>query len=133
MDLGDFLLAQGGKRRVSGEHDCCTFPAAWAFANEWTDPMSRWRGAYASEDEAQAFINDAGGLSELFARGMADAGIPSADLPYQEGDIGIVRIGDEEAGAIFTGRRWAFVTTRGLGMASVDEHAIAAAWRVRRG
>lgn len=132
-DLGAFLIAQGGKRRKAGVHDCCTFPAEWAIDNDWPDPMADWRGAYDTEEDAEILIERAGGLADLFAAGMATAGIPRADGDPEAGDIGVLRCGDHHAGAIFAGKRWALVANRGLAIASVEPEMVVAIWRVRRG
>lgn len=105
-------------------------PAAWAIANGHPDPLAHWRGAYATEEEGLALITDAGGLVALFDCGATHAGIERRAGEPQPGDIGVLRIGEHEAGAIFTGKRWAFVTDRGIGLASVEDAAIAAVWSV---
>lgn len=130
MDLGEFLAQAGRRRRSAGEWDCCAFPAAWAIANGYPDPMAHWRGAYETESEALDLISDAGGLVALFDCGMASAGISRREGEPQAGDIGVIKIGDLEAGAIFTGRRWALVAERGVGMASVAPEAVAAVWSI---
>lgn len=94
--------------------------------------MADWRGAYASEAEAEALISDAGGLLALFSAGMASAGIPEADDPL-EGDVGVVSLMGEEAGAIFTGKRWAFAAEKGIAASSLERAAVLKCWRVRLG
>lgn len=132
-ELGDWLKERLLIPREAGLWDCCTLPCDWAVAQGWPDPMAAWRGTYASEREAQAIIVKAGGLLSLFQEGFEQAGIPPRYGLPQPGDVGVLRIGSEEAGSIYTGPRWAFVAERGLGFASVDESAIAAVWAVRRG
>jgi hypothetical protein len=127
-ELGAFLLDLGSERRQLGVHDCCTMPCDWAVLNGWPDPMATWRGAYSTAEEAEAFIADAGGLLALFERGFDGAGIPRREGPASIGDVGVLRIGDLEAGSICTGKRWAFIGERGIGMASVDPDAVAATW-----
>jgi len=105
-------------------------PAQWAIDNGWPDPMAHWRGAYGTEEGALALIRDAGGLTELFRCGMASAGITERRGDLQPGDIGVLVVGEHEAGAIFTGRRWAMVAQRGLAVASVENEAVSAAWSV---
>jgi hypothetical protein len=116
-------------RRQSNVHDCCTFPANWAIECGWPDPMAAWRGAYRSEAEAEALIFDAGGLVALFTVGMLSAGIPESQT-LVVGDVGVVSLLGEEAGAIFTGKRWAFVADRGIACASLEPGAILRCWRV---
>lgn len=105
-------------------------PAQWAIDNGRADPMAQWRGAYDTEEGALVLIRDAGGLNELFRCGMASAGIPERRGDPQVGDIGVLHAGDTQAGAIFTGKRWAMVAQRGLAVASVEPEAVSAAWSV---
>lgn len=132
-DLGDFLIAAGQRRRVPNKWDCCAMPAQWAIENGHPDPMAHWRGAYSTEEEAERFIRDSGGLLALFDCGMTSAAVARRQGEPQPGDIGVLSVAGHEAGAIFTGRRWAFVAERGIGFASVDPAAILAAWEVTLG
>ncbi len=132
MTLAEYLLGLGGSARVAGKHDCCTFPANWAIACGGPDPMALWRGTYATEAEGEALISEAGGLAALFARGMEAADLVEVERP-EEGDIGVVSLLGEEAGAIFTGKRWAFVADRGIACASLPREAVLKCWRVTRG
>lgn len=133
MDLGNFLANAGRRRRIAGEWDCVTFPAAWMIANGWADPMEWWRGTYDSEEEGLAFVVDRGGMVALFDEAMTEAGVTRRDGDAQPGDIGVIHIGDDEAGAIYTGKRWAFVGNRGVAMASIDLDCVAAVWAVGNG
>lgn len=132
-DLGEFLRASAARRRVPGEWDCCTFPAAWAIANGFVDPMAEWRGRYETEGQALDLIADAGGLADLFVRGMAVANIPEATGDFQPGDIGVVQLLGEQAGAVYTGKRWALVADRGMAFASIANEHIVRAWRAANG
>jgi len=131
-DLGDFLLAAGHRERVPAVFDCCAFPADWAVANGWPDPMAKWRGAYETETEALDLIDAAGGLAVLFSEGMASVGIPTSET-FALGDIAVVSVQGHEAGAIFCGKRWAFAADRGFAAASLDPDCILQAWRVAGG
>lgn len=131
--LGEFLRDAAHRRREAGVWDCCTFPAAWAIEGGYPDPMAAWRGAYASETEAEQLIAEAGDLAALYARGMAEAGVPEAEGDPQPGDIGIVQLLGEQAGAVYTGKRWALVADRGMAFASIDRGCIVRFWRVRHG
>ena len=128
--LGDFLALAGRRRRVAGSWDCCTFPAAWCIANGYPDPMIEWRGSYASEEDALDIARRGGGLATLFERGMAAAKIAPRLRAPQPGDVGVLSLAGHEAGAIFTGKRWAFVAERGLGFSSVEAGAVLAVWEV---
>lgn len=133
IDLGAWMLANGKHRREPGIWDCCAMPAQWALDNGWPDPMAHWRGAYDTEKGALDLIRDAGGLTELFRCGMASAGIPERTGCLETGDIGVITISGHEAGAIFTGNRWAFVAERGIGCASLHPDFIVAVWGIGRG
>ncbi len=93
--------------------------------------MANWRGAYDSEEAALDLVRGAGGLEKLFDCGMAAVGILRRGGDLQPGDVGVIRIGEHEAGGIFTGKRWAFVADRGIGFASIDPSYIVAVWGVR--
>lgn len=128
-DLGEWLAAQGGRRREPGVWDCCAMPAEWAIECGRPDPMALWRGTYATDEEAEERIAEAGGLAALFAIGMDDAGIREVADP-EMGDIGVISLGAHEAGALFTGRRWAFVPLgRGLTFSSLDLSSVLRVWR----
>lgn len=126
MMLGDYLAEAARKKHVYGVHDCCTFPADWAVLNGWPDPMAEWRLGYINAAPA----ND--GLFPLFAAGMDGVGIPRTSQVI-EGDIGAVTIFGHEAGAIFTGRRWALVAPRGMAFTTADPSIVRAAWRICHG
>lgn len=96
------------------------------FVRTWGlgDPVAEWRGRYSTEQEARRLIRDAGGLVELWQRGLASIGVDGVNEP-REGDVGVIRaIGldrtEEHIGAIWTGRRWAFMTEGGVAFASAD-------------
>ena len=143
MTLGDYLEAAGHQRRKEGTHDCATFPAGWAMLCGHPDPMAKWRGTYASDEEAEHVIAEAarrgeglgrGGLEMLFAEGMWDAGVPEIydgqpGPDFALGDIAVVNLAGNEAGAIFAGKRWAFVPDRGIGFVTLPPCAIVRAWR----
>lgn len=134
-DLGEFLAERLAWPRRAGEWDCCAFPAAWAMACGFADPMAEYRGAYASEAEAEGILARAGGLAPLFGPGLVSVGAvplePSSDP--RKGDIGIIDLLGNEAGAIYTGRRWAFVAERGLGFVSVERGHVSQIWRLGGG
>lgn len=88
--------------------------------------MAMWRGSYSTEADAEALIGDAGGLVSMFADALCAC--PVVDQP-QAGDIGVVEVMGEQAGAIFTGKRWALVADRGLAFASLDPAHVLRAWR----
>jgi hypothetical protein len=123
-DLGEFLRAVW---------DCCAFPAEWAVACGHPDPMADWRGAYTTDAGGLDIAERAGGLVPLFERGFGGAGLHDVTGDPREGDIGVVDILGAEAGAVFTGRRWAVVAERGLAFASLDAECVKRVWRPRYG
>lgn len=132
-DLGEFLQRNLERRRAAGEWDCCCLPAEWSLALGTADPMAAWRGRYATDVEAEDILHREGGLAGIFGAGLESVGWqPVTDAP-QLGDVGVVALLDDEAGAIYTGRRWAFVATRGLGFVSLESDAISHLWRLPRG
>lgn len=132
-DLGEFLRQSAARRREPGVWDCCTFPAAWAIANGCPDPMADWRGRYHTEAQALDLIADGGGLADLFTRGFSGAGVSPVEGPFRAGDIGVVQLLGEQAGAVYTGKRWALVADRGMAFASIASEHIVRAWRVENG
>jgi hypothetical protein len=123
MDLGAYLAEARSKPWEWAVHDCCALPARWAGVDL---PL------YSNEAEAEAMLHAAGGLVPLWteaAQGQADP-----VTAFEPGDVGIIELiaadlTAVECGAIFTGRRWAFVP-RGGGIAAVSIEPIKA-WRPR--
>ena len=128
LDLGTWLLANGARKHEAGVWDCCTCPAQWAVDNGYADPMADWRGSYGDEDDGLAISADLGGLPTLFDTCLLQVGMSRRDGAAQTGDIGILTVAGAEAGAIFTGKRWAMVARRGLALPSVGGGMIAGGW-----
>src|SRR5690606_35402004 len=84
VTLGEYLRAAGTRRWEWGAWDCCAFPAGWVMECGYSDPMALWRGTYASEAEAKALIEEAGGLVELWA--IALGALPVVEEP-RAGDV----------------------------------------------
>lgn len=104
-----------------GEHDCCAWPARWAGIEH---------PPYSSDDEGHRIIERYGGLVPLWDAAIAGR-LEVAGEP-REGDVGIIEaIGPGglpvEVGAIFTGKRWAFLTRNGVAAASARHLK---AWRL---
>lgn len=128
MNLGDYLISLQNCKRESGVHDCATVPADWAMLQGFSDPIEKWRG-YNTEDEAKFIITSCGGLDAVFD----DGGLPRRDGDAMEGDIGVIRIAGEDAGSIYTGKRWVFVGNRGIGFATISSEHIVAVWATGNG
>ena len=128
IDLGEWLRDGLRRPRQAAVWDCCAFPAAWVMANGLPDPMAAWRGVYSTDVEAEDIVAEHGGLVGIFGAGLESAGLVAVDRESQPGDIGVITVQGEEAGAIFTGRRWAFVADRGLGFVTLTPESVARVW-----
>lgn len=123
MRLGDFLLAECGSR---APWNCSTFPADWAILCGHPDFAAAWRDV-TDPDECEAVQAEAGALVALWDEGIGD-GMEPVDDP-EAGDVAVVRVGPYEAGAIFTGERWAIKGQRCVHFRSVDEVQAVKVWR----
>lgn len=132
-DLGQWLRTNADRSRDAGVWDCSTFPAAWVMANGLPDPMAQWRGTYATDEDAMRLVEQEGGLCALFARAMASVGARPNDGAPSAGDIGVASVFGLEAGAIFTGKRWAFVMDRGMAFVTMAPEHIVAVWSLPHG
>lgn len=121
MMLGEYLDLAARTRWKAGEHDCSAWPARWAGIS-----IPR----YATDEQGEQLIRAAGGLLPLWRQCIGGA-LPEVDAP-RTGDVGIIeaigQAGPVQVGAIFTGRRWAFLSPKGLACASAIPVAI---WRVQ--
>lgn len=116
--LGAYLRAACGQPWRAGVYDCCTLPGDWALSWGRGDPMAEWRGQYQSDAQAVRLIHEAGGLLELWRRGLSAIGITTVGDP-NPGDVGIVpaliETGQlDHVGAIWTGERWAMRAPSGI-------------------
>ncbi len=123
MTLGEYLAAAAKRPWGWREHDCCTLPAHWAGV-----PLPE----YGNEAEAEAMIAAAGGLAPLWDRASAGRAEPIAPHQLEPGDVGVIELIAPdmtvvEVGAIWTGKRWAFVPRSG-GIAGVSTVCMKA-WR----
>jgi len=130
MMLADYVERASAQPWAWGRHDCCTFAGDWVRAAKGRDPMARWRGNYATEAEAEALIQAAGGLVALWDVGCRDAGMRVATDPVQ-GDVGVIAVvgrdGPADVGAIHVGPRWALLTPAGVGV--LHPVKVKRAWR----
>lgn len=131
MTLHEYLNNKARLRRDAGRQDCATFCADWIMARGLPDPMAEWRGTYTDEAQATGIYRDGDGLAAIFDDCMADFDRRSGD-PCP-GDVGLLQIGGQCCGAIYTGERWAVVAEKGLGFISVPARHIRAVWAVGHG
>lgn len=114
MDLGEYLRDAAATPWADGAHDCTAWPARWAGIDLPAD--------YALGDRK---------LVDAWAEWIGDR-LARVDAP-QAGDVGVVECigedGPSQIGGIFTGRRWAFLTPRGLACVSIAPDHIKGIWR----
>lgn len=100
------LFVEGARWRpfAWGTHDCAMFAGSAIEAQTGADPFAAWRGAYATEEAAEAVAAPWGGLEGLVALELARFGVQ--DCPpalAQRGDVGMVRVGNTEALGVVLG------------------------------
>lgn len=116
--LDAYLAAAPGTPWEPGSHDCSAWPARWAGVS-WPD--------YDSEPAGKAIVEACGGLVAAWERWIGDRLSRTAEP--SPGDIGVIPVLDRagkstQVGAIFTGKRWAFVVPSGLACASAEPLAV---------
>lgn len=120
MTLGEYLKAAAATPWTPAVHDCSAWPARWAGI-----PLPD----YSTDEEGEALIAEAGGLVPLWQKHIGER-LQRVSIPLP-GDVGVIRAisadGQADVGAIWTGRRWAFLTPKGLACASAE---LVAVWRV---
>ena len=100
--------------------------ADWAVECGHPDFAARWR--HITDPVACDTIPlGAGGLVNLWAEGIGD-GLPVVEA-LEPGDIAVVSAFGIEAGAIWTGWRWAIRAARGLHFLGADGVNVVRAWR----
>lgn len=122
MNLGEYLLEAARTPWQDGVHDCTAWPARWAGIEI---------PAYSTAAEAEAIVEAAGGLAQLWDAHIAGR-LERVEAP-EPGDVGVIyALTSErtitEVGAIWSGKRWTFASPVGLVSASADAIAI---WRPR--
>lgn len=134
MRLGDFL-----KRELSngGPWHCSTLAADWCVALGYPDFAAAWRHLTIPA-ECDAVVAAAGGLAVLWNQGIGSAlpvvgncaGVQVRTAELEMGDIAVIAALGAEAGAVWTGKRWALRRDRGLHfMADSARIVIRKAWR----
>jgi hypothetical protein len=89
LELNAYLEEAASERWQWGEMDCTLFAANWVRRKRCVDPGARYRGKYASADEARAILKEAGGLRFVFREGLEDLGFVETHDP-QDGDVGVI-------------------------------------------
>lgn len=122
MMLGEFLH---GVAESSDPWNCSTMPADWCVSRGYPDFAAAWRDI-TDPDECEALAG--GDLLSLWDLGIGKALLP-ATSPYVRGDIAVIGRAGLQAGAIFTGERWAIQTATGFAALPLADSAIMKAWR----
>lgn len=135
MRLGDFL-----QRELSNGSpwNCSTLPADWCVALGYPDFAAAWRDI-TDPAECEAVPCAAGGLVALWDQGIGTAlplvgecggAVPLRVSELAPGDIAVIAALGMEAGAVWTGKRWALRMARGLRFIGDNSHiVIRKAWR----
>lgn len=129
MGLSDFLERAAATPFRPGRFDCCLWVADWGLALTGKDAAAEWRGTYDDPLGCLAALHRAGGVARVIQRGATLIGMKRRSEP-RDGDVGVVRAalvlgGFAHVGALYTGRRWAFLTPGGL---AFSKSGFVAAW-----
>lgn len=119
--LGDFL-----KLPLGPDWNCSTEPADWCMSLGYPDFAAGWRTTL-DPAMCDAAAERAGGLVVLW-----DAGIGAAMRVVDDvdaGDIAIIEAVGVQAGAIFTGGRWAVRSRRTRHFLAPSQVRVVKAWR----
>ena len=123
MTLGDFLQAQTANDQP---WNCSTMAADYCVTLGHPDFAADWRHI-TDPGLCDSVPLSAGGLVVLWARGIGDA-LPVVEA-IEAGDIAVVSAFGLEAGAIWTGERWAIRAGRGLHFLGTVGVRVVRAWR----
>lgn len=121
MTLGEFLRDQNGRR---DPWNCSTLAADWCVALGYPDFAAAWRGVTDPVDCAAVV---AGELLSLWDEGIGD-GLPVVDEP-DAGDIAVVSAFGQEAGAVYTGGKWALRGERCMHYLAPGQVRVVQIWR----
>lgn len=124
MEVMDFLEAQLVR---ADPWNCSTLVADWLIQCGYPDYADGFRDI-TDPEECRIVAEARGGLGELW-EGLFAGAVPWADAPWRPGDIAVVAIGPHEAGAIFTGERWALRQDHGLSFGSPEFLVVTRGWR----
>lgn len=106
--------------------NCSTMPADWCIACGHPDFAAAWRETV-EPAACEAAQSGPGGLLALWEEGIGEA-LPVVDEP-RAGDIAVVAAGGAEAGAIFTGERWAIRGQRTVHFIAASALTALKVWR----
>lgn len=120
------FIARYAERQFEWGDDCLTFIADWWQANHGIDPIAKYRGTYATDQQKNRILVLSGGIVRLTARQARRAGANRASAPYREGDFGIVS--DRKVGGIFDGEYWVMRSPQGLAFSR--DVKVWAAWHI---
>lgn len=122
--LGEFLKSQ---QRPSDAWNCSTMPADWCIALGYPDFAASWRDTV-EPALCDQVADEAGGLVVLWDAGIGDSLRVVHDEP-DAGDIAVIETMGAQAGAIFTGDRWALRGARVMHFLAPEQVAVIKAWR----
>jgi hypothetical protein len=120
----------------NGFVDCTTFPGEWAIVATGKDPIGDLRGTYETAEEANAIVEEAGGIRPFIGSRLEPLGFRRTD-DLRDGDIGIVRAftGFEAGGVVVKeipgirfGPLWAVMSARGPMVKKLGFTGVA--WRI---
>jgi len=102
--LAAFLEERLGLPFAWGERDCVLTAADAVLAITGRDPVPDLRGTYATEAEAEALLQQHGGLEAAAVAAMAAFGAPECPTAYaQRGDVALVIQGNMPTMGVVTG------------------------------
>lgn len=102
--LANFIEARRERPFAWGDQDCVSLAADAVLAMTGLDLLEPHRGAYETEDEADAILVAAGGIEALLADLAGRIGLPDRPVKRaQRGDLVMVRVGNHEVAGIVNG------------------------------
>ena len=125
-NLTRFLTGYINKPFAPG--DCCLWLADWWEANHGVDPATDLRATVRSEADKIRVVREAGSVAELVARIASSVMAAPTNAPAR-GDFGVVRNGEFEVGAIYSGgEMWAIRSEKGVMFLRSPE--VVRAWQI---
>ena len=125
-NVKDFICAELKNPFVWGWTDCCAMADRWVQEVCGFSPLAKYGRKHVAEMDAQAWLNEPGGIVKAVWRVMRRAGFKRTTVP-REGDVGLCIAGqDRICTAIFNGHHW--VSRDASGWILSDKTLLA--WRV---